>query len=152
MYSLQNIHVLVLVPLLIVMSSCAMPRGLTVNDMSCPDSPNCVSSHAKDASHYIEPFVFSDQPAQAMQRLKEALQAEKRLSIVTERPAYLHAEVRSLVFRFVDDVEFALVEDKGLIHVRSAARTGHSDFGVNRRRIERIRQRFQSYAKEGITE
>ena len=152
MYSLQNIQVRVLATLLMVMSSFAIPRELAVSDMNCPDSPNCVSSHAKDASHYIEPFVFSGQPAQAMQRLKKALQTEKRVSIVTEQPAYLHAEVRSLVFRFVDDVEFALVEDEGLIHVRSAAQTGHSDFGVNRRRIERVWRRFQSYANEGITE
>ena len=114
-----------------------------MNDMNCPDSPNCVSSQALDASHFIEPFVFSDQPAQAMQRLKKALLTEKRVSIVKEQPAYLHAEVRSLIFRFVDDVEFTLLPEQGLIHVRSAARTGHSDFGVNRRRIESIRRRFQ---------
>jgi len=78
-----------------------------------------------------------------MRRLRDALLTEGRVTIVEERPAYLHAEVRSLVFRFVDDIEFALSADQQLIQVRSAARTGYSDFGVNRRRIERIRRMFQ---------
>ena len=143
MHLLQKNRVWAMAVFLMATSSCATNRELTVNDMNCPDSPNCVSSQALDASHFIEPFVFSDQPAQAMQRLKKALLTEKRVSIVKEQPAYLHAEVRSLIFRFVDDVEFTLLPEQGLIHVRSAARTGHSDFGVNRRRIESIRRRFQ---------
>jgi uncharacterized protein (DUF1499 family) len=64
---------------------------------------------------------------------------------VESEERYLHAEVRSLVFRFVDDLEFLLQPD-GLIQVRSAARSGYSDLGVNRRRVERIRQRFQASA------
>jgi uncharacterized protein (DUF1499 family) len=44
--------------------------------------------------------------------------------------------------RFVDDVEFLLDEGKSVIHVRSASRVGHSDLGVNRKRIEAIRQRW----------
>ena len=78
-----------------------------------------------------------------MQRLKEALLTEKRVTIISEQPDYLHAEVRSLVFRFVDDIEFKLSPDQGLIQIRSSARAGYSDFGVNRRRIERIRLLFQ---------
>jgi len=110
----------------------------------CPDSPNCVSSQSDDEHHYIKPFSFHDTPAQAMQRLGNAVLAEKRSTLVSEEGGYLHAEARSLIFRFVDDLEFLLAPAEGLIHVRSAARTGHSDFGVNRKRIERIRQVFQA--------
>ncbi|MGB5438729.1 MAG: DUF1499 domain-containing protein [Gammaproteobacteria bacterium] len=111
--------------------------------MNCPDSPNCVSSQALDARHFIEPLSFHGQPAEAMQRLKAAVMREKRVSIVREQADYLHAEVRSLLFGFVDDIEFSLQPDKALIQVRSAARTGYSDFGVNRRRVERIRTIFK---------
>lgn len=111
--------------------------------MSCPDSPNCVSSQVDDSGHFVEPFTFHDKPSEAMRRLKKALLTEKRVNIIKEQPAYLRAEVRSLIFRFVDDVEFILIPDKELIHIRSSARTGYTDFGVNRRRIERIRQLFQ---------
>ena len=44
---------------------------------------------------------------------------------------------------FVDDIEF-YAEPSGLIHVRSAARLGKSDLGVNRKRVEAIRAQFQT--------
>ena len=37
---------------------------------------------------------------------------------------------------FVDDVEFLVRRQGGLVHVRSASRLGRRDFGVNRKRIE----------------
>lgn len=109
----------------------------------CPDTPNCVSSQADNRQQYIEPFSFHDTPAQAMLRLRSAVLGEKRSTLVSEEGGYLHAEARSLVFRFIDDLEFLLIPEDGQIQVRSAARTGHSDFGVNRKRIERIRRVFQ---------
>ncbi|MGB5473163.1 MAG: DUF1499 domain-containing protein [Gammaproteobacteria bacterium] len=108
----------------------------------CPDKPNCVSSQASDAAHRIEPFTYSGSARDAMRRLRLALTAEKRVDVVTERENYLHIEARSLVFRFVDDVEFLLDPEHSRIHVRSASRTGYSDLGVNRRRVERIRQAY----------
>jgi hypothetical protein len=38
-----------------------------------------------------------------------------------------------------------------LIDVRSASRTGFSDFGVNRRRVEKIRERFASAVGAPLT-
>lgn len=116
---------------------------LPENDVNCPDAPKCVSSQTTDPRHFIEPFTFKDSPAEAMTRLKAALLNEKRATIVKQQSTYLRAEVRSFIFRFVDDVEFTLLPDQSLIHIRSSARIGYSDFGVNRRRIERIRQLFQ---------
>jgi uncharacterized protein (DUF1499 family) len=42
---------------------------------------------------------------------------------------------------FVDDVEFYF-PDEPIIHVKSASRIGYSDFGVNRERVEKIRELF----------
>jgi len=42
----------------------------------------------------------------------------------------------------VDDVEFLFDDNARRIDIRSAARVGYSDFGVNRRRMEEIRRRF----------
>ena len=53
----------------------------------------------------------------------------------------MHAEFTSAVFGFVDDVEFQF-DPSGFIQIRSASRTGYYDFGVNRERVETIRQRF----------
>lgn len=139
----QTLQRLITSGLLIALTSCASHRELDGNDMNCPDSPNCVSSLASDSAHFIAPLTFNDQPQAAMQRLKAALLSEKRVTIVKEQADYLHAEVRSFIFRFVDDVEFTLVPEQGPFQIRSSSRVGYSDFGVNRRRIERIRQLFQ---------
>lgn len=128
--------------MLMAISSCAITQRIVETDMNCPDAPKCVSSEVQDQRHFIEPFSFHDQPEEAMRRLKQALLTEKRVTIMKETPAYLHAEVRSLVFRFVDDVEFSLLPEQKKIQIRSSARVGYTDFGVNRRRIERIRQLF----------
>lgn len=65
-----------------------------------------------------------------------------RTTIITQGPDYLHAECRSAVFGFVDDLELHLRPDKNTIAVRSAARLGYSDLGVNRKRIEDLRSKL----------
>ena len=59
--------------------------------------------------------------------------------MIQDSPVYLYAEFKSAGLGFVDDVEFALDEKAGVIHVRSASRLGVRDFDVNRKRIEAIR-------------
>ena len=115
----------------------------------CPDSPNCVSSQATDEQHFIEPQHFTGDPGTAWSSLNTILQQLPRVRIVAEQDNYLHAEFRSRVFRFVDDVEFVMQADQGVIHVRSASRTGYSDLGVNRRRIEQIRGKFAASKPPG---
>jgi uncharacterized protein (DUF1499 family) len=121
------------------------PDNLGVRDgrlARCPSSPNCVCSLDADAEHVVEPLRFTDGPDEAWQRLRDALGRLPRTRIVTEEDGYLHAECTSLLFRFVDDLEFQLDRDVGVIHVRSASRVGRSDLGVNRARVETIRQAF----------
>ena len=125
------------------MAASTQAAAVTERLSPCPDSPNCVSSQADDEQHAIDPIVFSGDPSRAWSQLKATLQLQKRTTVIEEGNFYLHAEVRSLVFRFVDDIEFILVPEQSLIHVRSASRTGYSDFGVNRRRVEAIRQSFE---------
>jgi uncharacterized protein (DUF1499 family) len=108
----------------------------------CPDSPNCVSSQATDTRHAVAPLSFNGDPQHAWDALKTVVLKQKRTRITRVDDHTLQAECRSLVFRFVDNLEFLLVTNEQLIHVRSASRTGYSDFGVNRRRVERIRREF----------
>ena len=56
---------------------------------------------------------------------------------------HIRAEIYSRVFNFIDDLDLIIDHQQGLIHIRSAARTGYYDFGVNRRRIEKLRIRLQ---------
>ena len=109
----------------------------------CRDSPNCVSSQADDAPHFIAPFRISGSPEKAWQALKKALNSQSRMVITDETADTLQAEATSLIFRFVDDINVILDTDMNLIHIRSASRTGYSDFGVNRKRIEALRVQLQ---------
>jgi uncharacterized protein (DUF1499 family) len=67
-----------------------------------------------------------------------------RSHVVTEQEDYIHAEFASAVFGFVDDVEFIVDAAAHIIHVRSAARVGYFDLGVNRRRVEDIRGKLMT--------
>jgi uncharacterized protein (DUF1499 family) len=114
--------------------------GLTGGKLApCPDTPNCVSSLATDARHAIAPFALDRSLGAAREELRQAAARLPRAKLIAEQENYLHFEFRSLVFRFVDDVEFHLDAGTKTIHVRSASRVGHSDLGVNRRRIETFR-------------
>ena len=111
---------------------------------SCPDSPNCVSSDATDPSHRVPPFVIVLPVSEAWRLVREAVNEIPRTTITEITASYLHAECRSAVFRFVDDLELELRPAEGIIAIRSASRTGYSDFGVNRSRVERLRSILQS--------
>jgi uncharacterized protein (DUF1499 family) len=103
----------------------------------CPDKPNCVSSLAPDADHRVEPLALSG--ANGWAALRAAVAAMPRTQIVEERPGYLHAECRSLIFRFVDDLELLSNQAGDRIDVRSASRVGYGDMGVNRARVASLR-------------
>ncbi|MEE4264930.1 MAG: DUF1499 domain-containing protein [Desulfobacteraceae bacterium] len=114
----------------------------------CPETPNCVSSLAEDKKHFIEPISYQGESAVARQELLGILDSLKRARVVRIEDDYIHAEFVSSIFRFVDDVEFYFDEDRKLVQVRSASRTGYSDLGVNRRRIEEIRKQFHQEKKD----
>lgn len=112
----------------------------------CPSSPNCVCSQDADAAHAIAPLAFRGAAADAMRALKQVLAGQPRVRVIAETPNYLHAEFRTPLCRFVDDVEFLVVDGEQVIHVRSASRVGYSDLGTNRRRIEALRREFAAVA------
>ena len=114
--------------------------------LPCPDSPNCVSSQSTDPVHFIEPLRYTGNLADARQKLIDLLETLKRARLISVETNYIHAEFRSLIFNFVDDVEFYFSPEDLIIHVRSASRTGYYDFGVNRRRVEHLRQELEKSA------
>ena len=106
----------------------------------CPSSPNCVSTQAVDQGHAIEPMRYRKARAEAKEALKQAVGSLPRVALVDEDESYLHYEFTSLLFRFVDDVEFVFDDTTKTLHFRSASRTGYGDLGVNRKRMEEIRR------------
>jgi uncharacterized protein (DUF1499 family) len=110
---------------------------------ACPSSPNCVSTQADDVLHRIEPLEYTGSREAAQAQILEILSGMERIEIVVDTPDYLHAEARSRIFGFVDDVEFYFDDANKQIHFRSAARLGHKDQGVNRQRMENIAAAFK---------
>lgn len=108
----------------------------------CPDSPNCVSTFATDEQHAIEPLTFTGETAVARERLLTIINQDPLATLVRNTDDYIHAEYRSALWRFIDDVEFLIDEETGTVHFRSASRLGYSDMGANRERMETIRAEF----------
>jgi uncharacterized protein (DUF1499 family) len=80
--------------------------------------------------------------ADAQKSIRELIQSMPGARITQDEPDYIHTEFSSRFFKFVDDVEFVLDGGTRRIDYRSASRIGYYDFGVNRRRLETIRNRL----------
>lgn len=72
----------------------------------------------------------------------EVLAEAPRARVVEAEADYIHAEFTTLLFRFVDDVEFAIDASARRVDFRSASRVGYSDLGTNRRRMEALSRRL----------
>lgn len=128
-----------------VLSACSgtAPGNLGVQNghlTDCPPSPNCVSSQASDSEHRIAPLPLLGDTTATRTRLLSLLAQTPRVTVVAQEAHYLRAEFTSQLMRFVDDVEFLIGQEA--VEVRSASRLGHSDLGVNRERIEGLRQQL----------
>jgi uncharacterized protein (DUF1499 family) len=110
----------------------------------CPDRPNCVSSLATRASQRVAAFTFAGPADAAQAHLLRILEQDRSATVVDAQPGWIAVEFRSRVFGFVDDVRFELDATAGAFQVQSASRTGYWDLGVNRRRIEALRARFDA--------
>lgn len=142
--------VILLIPVVLLAIRSAMsqrPTNLGVQDgklAPCPSSPNCVSSQTDSEQHAIEPLAF-EPGFKVKEAIVGALSSLPRTVIIEEADDYVYAESTSLIFRFVDDVEVWIDRENNLLHFRSASRTGYSDMGVNRSRIEKLKSSIKSY-------
>lgn len=110
----------------------------------CPNTPNCVSTEAQRPAQRVQTIAFTDTPDAALRRARAALLAEPRSKVTTEGTDRVHGECRSLIFRFVDDVDIVVDSVAHVFRFRSASRVGRSDMSVNRKRIDRIAARLQA--------
>ena len=138
-----------LVALCMLLACCSGTRSSTLGARDgrlgpCPHSPNCVSTREQSEQHRIEPIRYAGTTEQARRDLLRVIVSMPRARVVADDGTYLHVEFTSRIFRFVDDVEFVFDETERLIHFRSASRVGYSDLGVNRKRMEEIRKRFEA--------
>lgn len=123
------------------------PDNLGLKDgslASCGRRINCVSSQADagDAQRYVAPIPFKGGAAEAIAAARRAVESMARARVVRAEGNYLHAEFRSKLMGFVDDVEIMFDAKAGVLHARSASRLGRRDFNVNRERVEALRARL----------
>jgi uncharacterized protein (DUF1499 family) len=119
----------------------------------CPDKPNCVCSEfGEAAAHSIAPFDYSDAPQQ--KAWGDILQIIKELGgeAVVANDEYIAATFSSSLFGFIDDVECRLEPSEKRIQIRSASRVGHSDMGVNRKRVETMARLFDQRMSGDVVE
>jgi uncharacterized protein (DUF1499 family) len=124
------------------------PDNLGVKDgrlASCGRRLNCVSSQAGpgDAQRYVAPIQVKDAAAKAIAAARRAVESMARARVVRAEGDYLHAEFRSRLMGYVDDLELTYDAQAGVLHVRSASRLGRRDFNVNRERVEALRARLE---------
>lgn len=109
---------------------------------ACPDTPNFVSSMEIGTSRYVEPLRYQGLIEEAKKRLLEVINSFGRTRVLENTDTYVKAAFTSFLFRFTDDVEFHIDDEKKLIQLKSASRVGYSYLGADRRRCEAIRKRF----------
>ena len=102
---------------------------------ACLPTPNCIKSETGGSNR---PFVLVENTGQAWRSVIDVTRSQSRTLLRTETGSYAHFEVRSVVFRFVDDLELLWDEAAGVVHYRSASRLGAWDLGVNARRVGRL--------------
>lgn len=146
MLVIAGVVFIVILAALILVPRGKPPATLGIRDghlAPCPDRPNCVSSSSRDPRHFVDPITFTAEPAAAMQAMKALVGSMPRTKIVTATGHYIHAECRTRLLRFTDDLEILLDREARVFHVRSASRIGYSDLGVNWKRVETIRRRWR---------
>ena len=125
-----------------IIISCVGKTPTTIGLFSdCPNKPNCVSTKNSDSKSYIEPIRYAGSRVEAKKILFLTLETFKDSRVKNEKDKFIYVEFFSEVFGFVDDVEFYF-NKPGVIEFRSASRIGYSDLGVNRKRMEAIRRKF----------
>lgn len=111
---------------------------------ACPASPNCVSSDAVDSSHHVDAYSLLEPTEGSWKAVITAVRELPRSRVTVADESYLHAEVSSRVFGFVDDLELIFRPELAMIAVRSASRKGYWDLGANRSRVETLRSELRS--------
>jgi uncharacterized protein (DUF1499 family) len=124
--------------------------GVSAGRLKRPSAtPNSVTSQADFFADHpmrdyarIAPLPASSGAQASMAQLRGVIERMRGASVVDQRDDYLYARFESRVLRFVDDAEFWYDPVAQAIQVRSASRLGRKDFGVNRARVETIREQL----------
>lgn len=127
--------------MVILLTGCTQSYAMKDNnpDLLCSSKPNCVSTQELRSDYQVAPFELISE-ATTIDEIEQVALTLKRTKTVNKTDNRLHLESTSLIFRFVDDLH--IVKQGSLIQVRSKSRVGYSDFGVNKSRVEALREKL----------
>jgi uncharacterized protein (DUF1499 family) len=149
---------------LFVAGRIGMLHGTPPNDLGVKDgrlkppslTPNSVSSqtllhadHPMRVYAQIAPLPLRGSGAQTIAALTRLVEETPGGRVVESTDNYLRAEFTSGMLRFVDDTEFWFDATNQRVDVRSASRLGRKDFGVNRGRVEALRDKLSALPSPG---
>ncbi len=122
-----------------VLALTACSQGVTTmtdrTSTPCGDKPNCVSTQDTREKFSLAPFRLNQ--GVSLTQIENAAMQLPGAKLATKEDRYLRIECTSKIMRFVDDLELRI--DGEQLIVRSESRVGYSDFGVNRKRAEQLR-------------
>ena len=114
-------------------------------------TPNSVSSqaslypdHPQRTYADIAPLPLRGDANATLDRIAGIIESMEGGKIIRREPGYIYAQFTTRLMKYVDDAEFWYDPSAEVIQIRSASRLGSSDLGVNRKRIESIRQKLDS--------
>lgn len=98
----------------------------------CPASPNCVNT--QDSQELLA-LSYAQDDAKIKEKIIKVIKSFEEASVTRVEKTRVHAEFKSKVFGFIDDVIVYIDMQKKQLHFYSASRTGYYDFGVNKKRV-----------------
>lgn len=127
--------------MVILLTGCTQSYAMKENnpELLCSSKPNCVSTQELRSDYQVAPFELISEST-TINEIEQVALTLKRTKTVNKTDERLHLESTSLVFRFVDDLH--IVKQGTQLQVRSKSRVGYSDFGVNKNRVEALREKL----------
>lgn len=111
--------------------------------LACPKTPNCVSTNHRDLNRLMMPVEYKGLSLdEAKAILFDVLKTLPKTEVIKDEGSYVHAKAKTVVFEYIQDVEFLFEDEAKELHFRSASRVGYTDFGSNKRRMQSVVARF----------
>tara|TARA_B100000963_G_C22479476_1_gene604008 strand:+ start:380 stop:769 length:390 start_codon:yes stop_codon:yes gene_type:complete len=106
-----------------------------------------IASHVElnpcvQVSHCVREELNVENLDMPFEKIMSIVQNIPRTEVVEINGDYLHAEVTSRIMKYVDDLEVSFSPEKSNLVIRSESRVGDGDFGVNRKRVDEVIDKF----------
>ena len=95
-----------------------------------------------EVAHCVREELYVESINNPLAKIKEIVEKTPRTKIIDYDQDYFHAEVTSRIMKYVDDLEISYSSENNNLIIRSESRIGEGDFGVNKKRVEKLKKSF----------